>query len=100
MIGHFQWENAKCKALLSDGTEKEITADLECDANFEHWYEKICNEYGYYEEWWEVYPIEETIEPLNTDEYLQEINNLPEDVSVVKILEYDDANGYSWELVK
>ena len=99
MFGKFELENATCTALLSDGTTKTITADLECDANYEHWYEKVCDEYGYYEEFWEVDPYEESIKPLNTDEYIRETNNLPDNISVIKIISYDDSNGYAWELI-
>ena len=95
----FVWENATCKALLSDGRTETVTTDLECYANYEHYFEKVCVEYSYYEEFWEVYPIDGTIKPIYPDEFIIGKNDGPaEGIFIAKILEVEDCYGLEWEL--
>jgi len=97
MIGQFYWDYATCRVQLSDGRIETVTTYLICEAQFDHWIEERGEHCGY-EEFWEIFPIEETVRPLAPDEFVLDHQENESDVFIVKVLSYDDANGWEWEL--
>ena len=95
--GRFHWDDATCRVQLSDGRIETVTTYLVCEAQYDHYFEKLDDYYGY-EEFWEIYPIEETVKPLAPDEFIVNKQENDSDVFIVKVLDYDDANGWEWEL--
>ena len=97
MIGRFFWDDATCTALLSDGRIEKVQTYLECEAEYDHYFEQF-GDYGYLQEFWEIYPIKETVKPFAPDEFVLDKQENESNVFIVKVLDYDDANGWEWEL--
>ena len=97
MFGHFLWFEADCVVQLSDGRIKSVNTCLECNAEYDHWYE-MHGELGGYEEFWEIFPIEGTVKPLASDEFIIDGKENESDLFITKIIDYEDNYGWNWEL--
>lgn len=96
-IAKFHWDDADCVVQLSDGTIKEVNTCLVCEAEYDHYWE-MHGEHGGMLDFWEIYPIKETIKPFAPDEYFIDGIENESNVYIEKIIEYDDNYGWEWVL--